>query len=154
MPVGAAFIIDYPDTVQTLPTGLTTSLVYYKNVAYPQGWYIDSSNRTIQIRRGLPIFIPAGSQLKVVFGPIINPIHQNMPNTSFNITSYTDTTYMYSIDKVDHDLVPTYTCNFPCRRCPSRQQPDVCLKCYTPNDVIDPARNVTVNYLNGTKCLA
>ncbi len=46
MPVGAAFIIEYPSTVTPVET-LTTSLVYYNNVAYPQGWYIDRATRTI-----------------------------------------------------------------------------------------------------------
>jgi hypothetical protein len=35
MPKGAAFIINYTSTVDTIITGLNTSLVYYQNVAYP-----------------------------------------------------------------------------------------------------------------------
>ncbi len=120
MPVGAGFIIEYPSTVQTLNTGLTTSLVYYKNTAYPQGWYIDQVNKKIEIRRGLPIAVPAGSELIVVFGPIVNPQYQKVQNISFKITSYVDTTFEYSIDKVEENLVPQFTCNYPCRRCPSR----------------------------------
>jgi hypothetical protein len=41
MPVGAAFMIEYSNTTQTLNTGLKTSLVYYRNTAYPQGWEIE-----------------------------------------------------------------------------------------------------------------
>jgi hypothetical protein len=72
MPIGAGFIIEYPATVSPA-SELTTSLVYYKNVAYPQGWYINTSKKRIEIRRGLPIAIPAGETLIVKFGPIFNP---------------------------------------------------------------------------------
>ena len=46
MPVGSAFIVEYPWTVEPAEN-LTISVVWYRNVSYPQGWFVDRSNRLI-----------------------------------------------------------------------------------------------------------
>ena len=146
MPVGSAFTVEYPWTVEPAEY-LTTSVVRYKNVSYPQGWFVDRSNRMIQVRKGLPISIPRGSEVKVQLGPLRNPLSEDLPGLSFILTSYTDTTWEYSIDRVNSSLIPTFKCNFPCATCPSHQQKDTCMSCFK------NIANITQKYLNGTKCL-
>jgi hypothetical protein len=99
------------------------------------------------VRKGLPISIPRGSEVKVQLGPLRNPTSEDLPGLSFILTSYTDTTWEYSIDRVNSSLIPTFKCNFPCATCPSRQQKDTCLSCFK------TISNITQKYLNGTKCL-
>jgi len=84
----------------------------------------------------------------VQLGPLRNPLSEDLPGLSFILTSYTDPTWEYSIDRVNSSLIPTFKCHFPCATCPSNQQKDTCLSCF--KDIA----NITQKYLNGTKCLS
>jgi hypothetical protein len=147
MGVGACFNVTYPSYVSP-ELQLTTVQVVYKSQTYPMGWSIDATLRNIQLKRGLPKLIPAGSKLQLIIGLLKNPESQLKTGESFVITSFTDATFKYQIDQVVSGLVPGFKCSYPCASCPSKTQPSVCLSCFTTIAAIPE------KYLNGTKCLA
>lgn len=147
MPVGSCFKIQYPSYI-TPAASLATTLVVFKSQTYPMGYYVDTTSRTIELRRGLPTIVPAGSKLQIKVGMIMNPESQLKNTETFEVTSYTDDSFSYNMDAITTNLIPGFKCSYPCASCPSKQQSTVCLSCHK------TLADVPEKYLNGTKCLS
>jgi hypothetical protein len=146
MPAGSTFQITYPTNVGA-PTSFTACQAIVNNVAYVMACTVDTSQRLIKMT-GSALLVPVSSNTKVQLkiSPMTNPDTQ-LQGQTLTMTSYTDSTQLYSIDKVSSGLIPAYKCDFPCASCPTATQKSTCLSCFS------TIATVQEKYLNGTKCL-
>ena len=79
MPVGSAFLIEYPPTVAPPPV-LSTCNILYGGITYNlYGCAVDLDNAIITVAGGFNTLVSAGSQIVITLGPIITPISQLNP---------------------------------------------------------------------------
>lgn len=143
MAAGAAFLITYPTSV-TPPSSFSSCSVIYNGVTYSMGTCsVNTASNTISVANGLSVSIPAGSTIQIVMNSITNPSTSNVA-LSFSLTSYTDSSYSYSVDTITSGLLPTFNCAYPCLACSSFS---ACTSCIT-NSSSEPYK-----YLSGNQCL-
>jgi hypothetical protein len=123
MSSGSTFLINYPSTVSVSST-LSTCYVTYNSVVYTMTCSVYTGSQTIKVYNGLTTTVPKGSSVYIYFGPVTNP-SSSTATSSFTMTSYTDSTFTYTIDTIPSGLVPGLSCNNPCLTCLSTNKTHV-----------------------------
>jgi hypothetical protein len=72
--------------------------------------------------------IAKGTLIKFRFGPIKNPTVAT--SNSLTLEIYTDGQFNYWIDKITQGLIPSLTCNYPCKTCATDDK-NKCITCFT-----------------------
>ena len=140
MAVDAAFLITYPTSV-TPPSSFSSCSVIIDGTTYSMGTCeVNTATNTISIANGITTSIPAGSSIQIVMNSITNPSTSNV-NLSFTLTSYTDSSYTYSVDTITSGLVPSFNCAYPCLTCSSFS---ACTSCIT-NSSSEPYKYLSGN---------
>jgi len=135
----------YPGTVFSIlkplevgfPNAFEACSLIIGGVIFPLGWVVVGSR--VNLTTGVTIEIPPHTKISIVISSLTNPTNQSA--STFILTSYTDSSWLYQIDTVNSSLVPQFKCKYPCATCPSVAQPNSCLSCLS---------NL---FLNGTACL-
>ena len=78
---------------------------------------------------GIQTKIDAGVQFLILISPFVNPsdpgINYYEPE-SLTVTSYSDDSQLYKVEKIDYNLEPySYSCSSPCLTCKA----GICLSC-------------------------
>lgn len=127
MDPGYAFAIEYPNTVE-IPKDLLNEAgemrecsVAYLGHTYQMSCAVNEAASQIIVKsmeNAANIAVPENTELKIRLGRIRNPAIP-LSIAGFAMTTYTDSSLLYVIDRVIDNLIPKHICEYPCATCPS-----------------------------------
>ena len=128
MDPGYAFVIEYPNTVE-IPKNLLKedgemrecSVAYLGHTYQMSCVVIEASSQIIvkSLETAANIAVPEKTEIKIRLGRIRNPVTP-LSIAGFAMTTYTDSSLLYVIDRIVDNLIPKHICEYPCATCLSQ----------------------------------
>ena len=128
MDPGYAFAIEYPNTVE-IPKNLLKEdgemrecSVAYLGHTYQMSCVVNEAASQIIVKskeNAANIAVPENTELKIRLGRIRNPVIP-LSIAGFAMTTFTDSSLLYVIDRFVDNLIPKHICEYPYATCLSQ----------------------------------